>query len=921
MRVLRFAMLGSIISLAGCDACDPDTTFGPLSGDADTDTDSDTDTDGDTDADTDTDTDTAPFDGFSEPGDYALLDAIDEDAIEIELTDVDGESNKNQEFFAVLVNAASGAANFSTRYVQAARGADPQPLRPGGDDAKAAVSPERRELRRWLAERAERGEQASAPPPPLPELTVGETQEQFRVRASMSDESVIAYSTGTLAALGDTVAIYVEDSLGLDWDYECDGVIDEVDPEPSFGFDNCDLETIAGIVDSNIMVNLESLLGDFSDVNGDDRVTVLVTPVLNHLPQTADDPDEHAAVFESYADPEVDLNEFDQESNPASDYQEIIYVFAPDPYGYLNPDFTTTVEAYTSMSLAAQIAAQTTHLIIYNQKVLEQEGSDESSWLRLGIGAVAADICGFGAIYFDDAWDYLDAPHLSGLTTESEGGVLSLEGRGAQYLFLRWLVDVYGTEILAGLVQSSETGTDNVLQAVMDLGGPDDFNDLVLQWQVAMLTSGVTNVDGDPLMDDDWPPYAAAEFIEAPTEPPETPTVGTHYGANGYQRGLNFNGTNVYMENGTTADPIENTALRVTLGNSDHATAVAGSSFYGQMAAGYGASVMRIIDMPYDDTVLEITQPGSDFVGAVIRWNDPLFTDYAVEQSYSSSVTTSINFPSLPDDGTPIYGMGKMGEPWDIVKYNPDGEYGEGSFYDSDRWLLDLTDRALGSQVRVHIWLDRRYNDSYDIAPFDPWMALVPQAWVPTPNETETTRDRCMGSDAIDFAYPTSVLDYLYYQEIITHEALPTDAIGDDEGEEEEGDEGEGSGFDPCGQPPEDTGLELSCSNDWDSDGVQDADEPTPGTFYEQVLVKMCSIDPDLLDQDLWGPTWFDADTIDEDENPTRDRINNTGGAADDAGEEAFLDLTLEGGSSYLLIVSGGTAEGVYEITVREIPG
>ncbi len=921
MRALRLMLLGSLVTMAACDGCGnkpPD--FCPnCSGDTDTDTDADSDTDGDTDTDADTDTD-VPFDGFSVPGDYAVIESTDDQPIEVELTDIDGDSNRGQEFYAVFVNAAEGAVTYSTRYNQAARGAVPQPEVPAAAQAAPAVSPFRQRLREWIATKPEQDAQRS-PPPPMPELEVGETTEQFRVRGSLSDESVVSTTNGTLAALGETVAIYVDDRIGLDWDYECDGIIDVVDEgNPSYGFDNCDLEVIAGIVDSNIMVNLEAMLGEFSDVNGDDRVTVLVTPLLNWLPLGADDPDDRAAVIESYADPEVDLNEYNVDTNPASDYQEIIYVFAPDPYGYLNPQFTTTVEAYTGMSLAAQIASQTSHLIIYNQKVLEQAGTDEAAWLRQGIGAVAADLCGFGAIYFDDAWDYLDAPHMRGLTTADEEGTLSLEGRGAQYLFLRWLVDVYGTGILAELVQSSEVSTDNVEAAVAAMGGSKAFEDLVVQWQVAMLTSGVENIDGDPMMDVGyWPAYRGAEIITAPTDPPETPAPGTYYGANGYQRGLNFNGVNVYMVDGTTDNPTENEILRVTLGNTDHATAVSGRDFFGMMSGGYTGSVVRLTDLPYTETVFEITPPGEGFLGAVIRWNDPLFTDYTIEQSFSSSVTASIRLPSLPDDGTPIYGVGKIGDPWQIATFDPDELYSDAEFFDSDRWLIDLSDRALGSQVRVQIWLDRHYNIDGDIEPYDPWMAVVPVDWVPTPTETSTTRAMCMAGGGIDFAYPTSLLEYLYYQEVVTHTPILAETLEqtDDQTEGEEG----STGFDPCGKSPEDTAIELDCSNDWDSDGVLDADEPMPTSFYRQVLVRMCSIDEDLLEQDVWGPNWFDADTLDEDETPTRNRIHNSGGAADGSGEEAYLDLTLEGGSSYLLVVSGGTDQGDYEITMREIPG
>ena len=49
----------------------------------------------------------------------------------------------------------------------------------------------------------------------------------------------------------------------------------------------------------------------------------------------------------------------------------------------------------------------------------------------------AADLCGFGAVNYDDAWHYLDATHLYPLVTEEDAGAVSSESFGAQYLFLR----------------------------------------------------------------------------------------------------------------------------------------------------------------------------------------------------------------------------------------------------------------------------------------------------------------------------------------------------------------------------------------------------------------------------------------------------------------------------------------------------
>jgi hypothetical protein len=481
-------------------------------------------------------------------------------------------------------------------------------------------------------------------------------------------------------------------------------------------------------------------------------------------------------------------------------------------------------------------------------------------------------------------------------------------------------VDVYGTDILSELVATSETGTDAVAAAVQAMGGSDDFDEIAMQWHVALLTSGVENADGDPLMDEsEWPGFGEAEFIEAPTSPPETPSVGTYYGANGYQRGVNFQGANLYMEGGTTADPYENTALRVTLGNSDHFTWVSSFDFVGHMSGGYGASVLRLVDVPYNTTTLNVQAAGLET--AIIRWNDPTVDDVAVEQIYSSSVTYPVSLPSLPDDGTPIYGVGEIGGQWQIATYDPDGLLADADFYDTDRWTIDLTDRALGSSVRMAIQLDRQYESTGgDAAPYDPWFAVVPVDFVPTPDETATTRAMCAHADGQDFEYPTSVLQYLFYQEVLSHVPISETALETQEGDGD-GEDDEPTGFDPCGEPASDTGLEPNCSNDWDSDGVFDADEPAPTTFYQQVLVKMCSINPDLPDSEAWGTQWFDMDTLDENQSPTVNRILNTGGRADESGEEAYLDITLEGGQEYLLIVGGGTDQGVYELTLQEIPG
>ena len=153
-------------------------------------------------------------------------------------------------------------------------------------------------------------------------------------------------------------------------------------------------------------------------------------------------------------------------------------MFAPDPYGFFNSYYTATVDEYTSMTLSAEIARSYTNLVLYNYRVLQAESSMEDTWLVETLGTVVADSVGFGAAYHDDAWLYLDAPYLYSLTNYDDDGIIATDPRGAQYLFGRWLVDAFGTDILSAIVQLDsadlgESSADNVAFAASSIGGQE----------------------------------------------------------------------------------------------------------------------------------------------------------------------------------------------------------------------------------------------------------------------------------------------------------------------------------------------------------------------------------------------------------------------------------------------------------------
>jgi hypothetical protein len=861
---------------------------------ADADTDTDTDTDSDTDADTDTDTgrDTGGDESaFDEPGDVVDYED-DQGVVRVDLTDASGDSNQGQDFYMVVVNTAESEIGYRLRYYDAAISGGARPA-PPTRRARPEPAPVERPAR----------PPASPPPPPLLEADdVGSVRDEFLVRKDLEDTTEYETISATLWALGTNVAIWVDDDVAIDWDVDCDGVLEVEDGRGAYGFDNCDLSDVAAIIDENIIPNVRQLYGEESDIDGDGRVAVVITPVLNRITLGSSNEADHDQVLSSYAEPNVDLADFDATENPGSDEQEVLYVFAPDPYGFFNLNTGPTVEAYTGYQLAAEVARSFTTLVSYNQHHLLLGGGVEEDWVNDVLGTFAAEYCGFGANYHQDAWEYLDAPHRFSLAADAQRGSLSPAPRGAQYLFGLWLYEQAeaqsagsGASLFSSIVQTEDTGVDAFEGA---LGGMT-FSEAVLRWQVALLTSGVKNVDGDAMVDvTEWIPYPDAATISAPPD-----SAGGWYGANGYQRGLNVRGINRAYLGGTTDSPTEISSLAVKMENTDVFTYSPGYTFFGWMDANYSAQVVHLTGITYDEALVELQATDTGLVGAVIRWNDPTATTLSVETSYSVTEVNPISLPALPDDGSVIQGLGQLTESATVVSFDEDGNDEEVDIPDTDRWLLDLTDRPASEMVDLAIWLDRQFSStSGDSGPDDPWIAVAPRELVPEPSVDGTLQEAATCPDGVEFFYPRSLLDHLTAQVFVS--STMTDGNEDD--------------FDACGEPSE---TATTCADDWDRDGVLDSDEPSPDSFLAQTRVMECTLNGNV-EPSAWTVTtdWLDADELDSDDIPTLSYTYNTGGHAGTDGEEAYVALSLEGGREYLIIVGANSdGTGTYELSLRQL--
>jgi hypothetical protein len=415
-----------------------------------------------------------------------------------------------------------------------------------------------------------------------------------------------------------------------------------------------------------------------------------------------------------------------------------------------------------------------------------------------------------------------------------------------------------------------------------------------------------------PGIDSGWALYTDPVILEEPTDPSKAGTPGVYYGANGYQMGLDLRGENYFMEGGTTDSPVENESRRVLLGGPDFSNCVPGYDCNGFIGGLFASQVMRLTGIQYDSTLLMLqTQStgssGMNFTGkkseeatsalygVVVRWHDVEEPDYAVENVYSPSDATAVDLPPLPESGLPIYGLGDISNSGYIGVFGDDDEETE-IVYDTDRWRLDLSEETPGELIEVAVWLDRRYEDmTGEIAPYDTWLAIAPEDWVPTPTVDEVNREQCSDDDAEAFAFPMTLIEYLFFQEILADAAYTTDGLDD-----------------YCGVIVDD----LTCASDWDQDSVPDSSEPAPVSFVDQVNVRLCT----LGSEESYSPSdWIDVDEIDEDDDPTRELAINCGGRSAESGEDSYLRTTLTGGESYLIVVGGNQDTGTYELTVRRL--
>ncbi|HKJ03569.1 MAG TPA: hypothetical protein VJ997_13970, partial [Longimicrobiales bacterium] len=247
---------------------------------------------------------------------------------------------------------------------------------------------------------------------------------------------------------------------------------------PAGGFTDQDLGRFAADFDEIIFPTDTAAFGAPSDLDGNQRVVILLTPTVNSLTPRGSSGDGFIGGF-FYG---LDLLDRD-----GSNHAEIFYGIVPDSTGlYGDARYRQSVMEV----MPAILAHEFQHMIHFNQRVLKL-GADgtEALWLSEGMAQMAEELVARAYLKVGDAptaeqyrdgnrkraRSYLGDPSAVSLIVSTGQG--SLAERGAGWLHVLYLWDRGGgDETLRRLTQTIKTGTANVA-AAMGASWPDVFSD------------------------------------------------------------------------------------------------------------------------------------------------------------------------------------------------------------------------------------------------------------------------------------------------------------------------------------------------------------------------------------------------------------------------------------------------------------
>lgn len=230
---------------------------------------------------------------------------------------------------------------------------------------------------------------------------------------------------------------------------------------PDGGFQPGDFEAFGAVFDDPIYPTLVGVYGTPSDVDENDRIIILFTPVVNQLTAPGSGTGFVAGFFFG-----IDLLADQSRGNEA----EIFYTLVPDPEGVFG-----NVRTFDQLlqGVPPVMAHEFQHMIHFNQRVLRLDAGLDQTWLSEALAHTAEEVVGDEYLERGDierAGAFRNQNFLRALIwmNETEGSSLigpavPLAVRGGGWLLLEYLQGHFGGEaLLTQLTQTRVSGAANL---------------------------------------------------------------------------------------------------------------------------------------------------------------------------------------------------------------------------------------------------------------------------------------------------------------------------------------------------------------------------------------------------------------------------------------------------------------------------
>ena len=311
----------------------------------------------------------------------------------------------------------------------------------------------------------------------------------FSVLSSLSNPPAFGSATAQLRFSGQNVLVYV-DTLA------------------QAGFSDADIAAFGVLFDESLYGVIRGTFGNPSDIDGNGRIIIVLSPVVNALVSSAE------CAVSGYVRGFFYSHDL-ASTEPTSNHGEVFYATVPDPTGRWSCEHTKEeMLAVTPPTFVHEFQ----HMISYAQHVMERDGASETPWLNEGLSHLAEEL---GSLYFErkypapagrsnptqifpDSASAFITPNLRyahrflflstsySIVSCAPGSFCSLPERAAMWLFLRWLGDQKGDDIFRRLDQTRLTGEANIESAA---GEP--LNKLLGNFVTALWADSLVGVPRD----------------------------------------------------------------------------------------------------------------------------------------------------------------------------------------------------------------------------------------------------------------------------------------------------------------------------------------------------------------------------------------------------------------------------------------